>query len=309
MKIALISDIHGNYPAMDAVLADAAKRGVDSYVFAGDYIFDNPFPNEVTDRLRLTPDATIIRGNKEGYLEGMRKEDQTTWKYDQLAAMYWTYRTLTEENRRFLMDLPQEATVPLGNGNSLYTVHFIEKLEGQMTKTDCSSSRYAARMKRSPFTHEDFLREMEQEVQARRDMQWLPEFHASVIVTGHSHLQWRFRLGDVLWVNPGSCGQPLDFDPLAPYSILHIKGDEISVEELRVPYDLRVLSEAHQSSGIRSAVPVWTALIEKALYSAEDVFSPMFAVAAEIAAGKGENGEPFSNETWNEAAVKTGVMD
>lgn len=308
MKIALISDVHGNYPAMDTVLADAAKCRVDSYVFVGDYIFDNPFPNEVTDRLRLMPDATIIQGNKEGYLEGMQRENQNTWKYDQLAAMYWTYQTLTEENRRYLMNLPREAAVSLGNGNRLYTVHFIEKLERQMTKTDCSSSRYAARMKRSPFTHEEYLREMEQEVQARRDMQWLPELHASVIVTGHTHLQWHFRLGDILWVNPGSCGQPLDFDPRAPYSILDIQGDAISVEERRVPYDLRLLSEAYQSSGIRSAAPVWTALIEKALCSAEDVFSPLFAAAAEIAGRKGENGSPFSNETWYEAAVKNGIV-
>jgi len=308
MKIALISDVHGNYPAMDAVLADAAKRGVDSYVFAGDYIFDNPFPNEVTDRLRLMPNASIIQGNKEGYLEGMQKEDKNTWKYDQLAAMYWTYRELTEENCRFLMDLPREATVPLGNGNSLYTIHFIEKLEGQMTKTDCSSSRFAAKMKRSPFTHEDFLRELRQEVQERRDLQWLPELRASVVVTGHTHLQWYFRLGDILWVNPGSCGQPLDFDPLAPYSILHIQGDEISVEELRVPYDIQALSQSHHSSGIQAAAPVWSALIRKALYSAEDVFSAMFDTAAKIAARKGESGSPFSNNTWNEAAYEEGII-
>lgn len=308
MKIALISDIHGNYPALCAVLADAAASAVDFYVFAGDYIFDNPFPNEVVHRLRRMENAAVIQGNKEGYLKGMEREDKAAWKYNQLAAMYWTYRTLSEENRRWLMHLPQQAYVSLGNGERLYAVHFIEKLEGRMTKTDCSSSRYAARMKSNPFTHGEFLREMEQSVRARQDLQWLPELGASVIVTGHSHLQWYFRCGDVLWVNPGSCGQPLDFNPLAPYSILHIDGRGKSVEERRVPYDVEAVSTAYRSSGIRAAAPVWTALIEKALYGAEDVFSPMFAAAAEIAARKGEGGSPYSNETWDEAARKMGVI-
>lgn len=306
MKIALIADVHGNGPALEAVLRDAEKRGVDHYVFAGDYIFDNPYPNEVTERLRGLADAVIIQGNKEGYLQGMEKEDQASWRYDQLAAMYWTYRELTEENRRWLMDLHREARLPLGNGKELYTVHYIERLEGQMAKTDCSSSRYAAKMRRTPFTHGDFLREMEQGGRQREDLQWMRDLRASVVVTGHSHLQWYFRHGDLLWINPGSCGQPLDFDPLAPYSILQVQGDDLSVEELRVPYDLRGLLQSHRTSGIRDAAPVWMTLIGKALCSAEDVFSDIFAVAADISARKGETGSPFSNETWREAAEKTG---
>lgn len=304
MKIALISDIHGNTPALDAVLRDAAKRGVDRYVFAGDYIFDNPFPNEVTERLRGFSDAVIIKGNKENYLDGMEKEDPSAWQYDQLAALYWTYRELTEDNRRWLMGLPQEARLPLEKGKQLYTVHYIEKLDGRMTKTDCCSSRYANRMRRAPFTHMEYL----QEIQQRQDLQWLQELDASVIVTGHTHLQWYFRHGDVLWINPGSCGQPLDFDPLAPYSILHVCDGVCSVEELRVPYDLDRLAQSYQTTGIREAAPVWMTLIERALYSGEDVFSAMFAAAGEIAARKGETGTPFANETWREAAEKNGII-
>lgn len=47
MKIAIISDVHGNYPALLAVISDAIRNNVDQFIFVGDYIFDLPYPNEV----------------------------------------------------------------------------------------------------------------------------------------------------------------------------------------------------------------------------------------------------------------------
>ena len=62
MKTAIISDIHGNYPALRSVLDDARTHGAEQFVFVGDYIFDLPYPNEVT---HLLPSLTVREGTGE----------------------------------------------------------------------------------------------------------------------------------------------------------------------------------------------------------------------------------------------------
>lgn len=69
MRFAVISDIHGNLPALDAVLEDAEKSGADSYIFAGDYCISNPYPNECISRIRSIADKYVVRGNEEKYLQ------------------------------------------------------------------------------------------------------------------------------------------------------------------------------------------------------------------------------------------------
>lgn len=79
MKFAVISDIHGNLPALDAVLEDAEKSGVDSYIFAGDYCISNPYPDECISRVRAIANKYVVRGNEEKYLEKLVGQDPATW--------------------------------------------------------------------------------------------------------------------------------------------------------------------------------------------------------------------------------------
>ena len=69
MKFAVISDVHGNAPALRLALADAAARGVYSYLLAGDYCISAPWASEVVAILRDLPSARIIRGNDEAHLD------------------------------------------------------------------------------------------------------------------------------------------------------------------------------------------------------------------------------------------------
>ena len=71
MKYAVISDIHGNLSALQAVLADARRQGIIRYLFAGDYCISGPRPDECITVLREIPGAVIIRGNEEKYLENL----------------------------------------------------------------------------------------------------------------------------------------------------------------------------------------------------------------------------------------------
>ena len=73
MKFAIISDIHGNYPALKAVLEDAKLKGAERFLFAGDYCLSGPWPNECMAEIRAIEDKYIIRGNEEKYLENLHR--------------------------------------------------------------------------------------------------------------------------------------------------------------------------------------------------------------------------------------------
>lgn len=73
MRFAIVSDIHGNLPALNAVIEDAEKNNINCYIFVGDYCLSNPYPDEVISRIRNLDKKYIIRGNEEKYLEKDRK--------------------------------------------------------------------------------------------------------------------------------------------------------------------------------------------------------------------------------------------
>lgn len=71
MKFAIFSDIHGNLPALNAVIEDAEKQNVDSFLFLGDYCISNPYPDECIARIRSLDSKYAVRGNEEKYLENL----------------------------------------------------------------------------------------------------------------------------------------------------------------------------------------------------------------------------------------------
>ena len=97
MKYAIISDIHGNYPALVKVLEDARSYNVDIYIFLGDYIFDLPFSNEIIQCIRKLDNKNLVLGNKEIQLKKLSEEDQSGWIYEQIGVIYQTYRELSKE--------------------------------------------------------------------------------------------------------------------------------------------------------------------------------------------------------------------
>ena len=75
MKFAVISDIHGNLPALDAVIADAEKENVSGFIFAGDYCIGNPWPDECIARISALERKYAVRGNEELYLKNLVGKD------------------------------------------------------------------------------------------------------------------------------------------------------------------------------------------------------------------------------------------
>lgn len=109
MRYAILSDVHGNAPALRKVLEDAAKRGIDRYIIAGDYCLSGAWPDESIQTLKELSGACVIRGNEERYLENLVGKDQSTWTDGQMQISYWNYRNIRKENLDFVLSLPHTA--------------------------------------------------------------------------------------------------------------------------------------------------------------------------------------------------------
>jgi len=317
MRIAIISDIHGNYPALVKVVEDAVSNGVDKFIFAGDYIFDLPFSNEVTRllmKLKKSGNAYIIKGNKEGYLSNLANDNQENWIYDQMGIIYQTFRELEPDVFDFLNCLDEECNITLSSGVSIHVVHspsFFNALRTGLFKTLAisSSSVFHKRMCEEPFTHEQFLSEFTDIVNSGECKSIINQIDANVIIFGHNHLQKYAYCGDKLIINPGSCGQPLDCNTAAAYTIIEETSGGFNVFEKRVAYDIEAMISQAKEAMTYQKGRIWSELVFLSLRTAKDHSRIFFDIAEQITVSKNksnsnyirERGSLFDNDTWNEA--------
>lgn len=122
MRLAALADVHGNLPALEAVLKDIKRQGVDHVVVAGDIVHGMAWPQEVIDRLRSIG-ALMIRGNNEDYLIAYhRKTAPERWyTAQQWSALRWTYRHLNDETCDFIAALPAQRVVALEGTDAIWT--------------------------------------------------------------------------------------------------------------------------------------------------------------------------------------------
>lgn len=162
MRTAIISDIHGNYPALMKVLEDARRLHVDNYIFLGDYsLYDFPFPNEVARELIGMENAYIIKGNKEESMKYFREENPKKMMYDQIAGLYFAVRELTQESYDFLSGLEDEMYIRLSPNTLVYATHIspiYKRLpKGHLGNKCCNNFVFHQDMLEKPFSHEGFL--------------------------------------------------------------------------------------------------------------------------------------------------------
>lgn len=199
-SLALLYDIHGNLPALEAVLADARVQGADRYLLGGDYAVFGPWPRETVERLREIENATWIRGN-----------------VDRWAA-----------NPADAPDLPVPQTA-IEACRAALGDELVQELGALPEQVVLDGVRYCHG---SPISDvRSFLPEAtddEAELVGTADERRL--------VFGHTHLPFRREAttGGIELLNPGSVGIPLDGDPRSAYVIVHPDG---MVEQRRVEYD------------------------------------------------------------------------
>ena len=179
--LAVLYDIHGNMPALEAVLGDAERVGADRYLLGGDYGTPSPWPRETLDRLRDLRNAMWIRGNGERWLrEPPLDRPEVMEAYDLFLG------SLPEEEIELLYGLPPQAEL-----DGILYVHG------------------------SPLSDVESFAPDPEEGEERL----LAGVQERTVVFGHSHQQFR-RAGPSRTdlVNPGSVGMPLDGDVRAAWA-------------------------------------------------------------------------------------------
>lgn len=304
-KYAIIADVHGNLPALVAVMQDAERQGVDHYLFGGDYYADLPYPNEVAELLARLTRASYIRGNKEDYLLRLEQQDQATWTYEQMAALYWNYRTLTPANRHFLTGLPEDLTLTDESGQPIRLFHSSRHLFADTRIDDITSRAFALRMREKPFDHGDYLSWVAEWLDADKRLgERIGALPVGVYLFGHTHVQWHARLGQSLLINPGSCGLPLDGNPAAPYTLLTFQASGWQVEERRVAYDCEETIHRLEQSDLYREAEIWSKLIIQQLRTAEEQVGFFLQEAEQVAREHKSSQRPYTNDIWRAAARK-----
>jgi diadenosine tetraphosphatase ApaH/serine/threonine PP2A family protein phosphatase len=198
--MALIYDVHGNLPALEAVLADARARDVADYVIGGDMSLFGPFPSETIGRLRELDGARWLRGNGERWTDAPGEAPDNAFVPGAIEACR---QELGDVLVREFALLPE--SIDLENGTRCWHGSPVSDVRSFLPE---------------PADDEE---ELLDGVTDRR------------LVFGHTHLPFaRTAANGVALVNPGSVGMPFDGDPRAAYALLH---DDGTIEHRRVAYD------------------------------------------------------------------------
>jgi putative phosphoesterase len=216
MRLVVMSDVHGNVVALEAVLADIRRHAApDALVVAGDLALVGPRPAESLALLRSL-DADFVMGNCDRYVVD-REVD---------AQVQFVLERLSDADMAFMAELPFGQQIEAAPGHELLVVHANPRnLEDPI----------------EPDTHEALVRPL------------LEGVTAEIVAFGHYHVPFSRRLDPWLLVDVASVGIPRDGDQRAVYAVLTWDGSAWHTEHRRVPFDIEAVARDYHTVGFPQA--------------------------------------------------------
>jgi diadenosine tetraphosphatase ApaH/serine/threonine PP2A family protein phosphatase len=231
MRILVVSDLHANYTALEAVLRDAGE--FDETWCLGDLVGYGPDPNMVVEEIRMLPNLTCMLGNHDVAILG--RMELAAFNTDARRSLTWTSNVMTADNMDFLRSVPHmtdvrgDVTLAHGSPRDPIWEYILNTLSARLN-----------------FEH----------------------FKTPYCFVGHSHIQSIFQLDEKrdrvsmslarvgqelplkprVIVNPGSVGQPRDRDPRAAYAIFD--SDRATWEPRRAAYDIKAVQNRVREAGL-----------------------------------------------------------
>ena len=226
-RVAIITDIHGNLPALDATLEAIDAIGVEAIYCGGDLVGYGPDPNEVCRLIEECGFPTIY-GNYD-YAIGRDLEDcgcaYVTGHDRELGqqSVSWTLAHTDQRSKAFMRGLPFDLRFELGSQR-------VRLVHGSPRKVN-------------EYLFEDKPARTFERIAAGAD--------CDVLVFGHTHKPWIHEYGGVLFVNCGSVGKPKDGDPRAGFAILELDdAGQVQASIERVPYDAEAVAREVEAAGL-----------------------------------------------------------
>jgi predicted phosphodiesterase len=223
MRLVVLSDVHGNLPALEAVLDDVRQYSPDGFVIAGDLV-GAPCMNETFEIFRKL-NAWIIRGNTDNNILRYESSDlPEVWSTNPQFGLYRAaHHHLSRINLDYLKSLPEQLTVTLKDTAPIRVVHGSPR--------DPTEGIYPDR-------------NLEAIDQA------LAQTTEPVLVCGHTHIPWKLLKEGRLVFNPGAVCMALNGNICAQYAILTWSGNHWQVEHRAVAYDHKRLRRTFKESGM-----------------------------------------------------------
>lgn len=227
MRLAVLSDVHGNLPALEAVLADVQAQGTpDLYWVLGDLAVFCPWPAETIARLRALPNISFLQGNTDRYVVTGRRPVLPVRSPEDWAAaparlaerdanFRWTVERLSWDDYEFLRDLPTRLEMDVGAE--------LPRPYGRIVAFHANPTDDEANL--FPDTPDEQVRP------------YLAGLNTRLMLYGHTHRPVDRVVDGVRLVNGGSVGFSLDGDPRPAYALLDFAGGECAVTLRRVEYD------------------------------------------------------------------------
>ncbi|MFX0030563.1 MAG: metallophosphoesterase family protein [Candidatus Hermodarchaeota archaeon] len=227
MKIAVLADIHGNLPALNAVLAEIENDSVDQILVAGDFL-GGPYPLEVLKKLNALK-ALIIRGNSDEYVLKIRSNpsDSNWYTSKQFSPTYWVYKRLNQHWLSYIASLPKQRVISLPGTDDILMIH---SLYLPMLPTDSSGILITDKYNE---LIDEYTKTIEQ----------------SVFIFAHNHVPWNQKINNCLALNPGSTGCPLNGKIGAQYAVMEWEKDHWEADIRTISYCIDDINEAYVKSG------------------------------------------------------------
>ncbi len=257
-EIAIMADIHSNYEAFLTCINETRKRGIENYIFLGDYLGDMAYPQKVLSLLKELQreyNCTFIRGNKEDYWINHRANPNEIWEYGHTGTgmLCYNYENLTDE------DIDLFAQMPISK-----VMHY----DGFSDFTVCHGSPFKVNQSMRPdYEYIDELTE---------------KLSTKLTICGHFHIQTDYTRNGKRVLNPGAVGVPLHSFGKAQFMILSGREGLWETEFLSVSYKTERTIREMEEEELDKKAPGWYKITKHLLNTGENSHASVLARAAEL---------------------------
>ncbi len=219
MKIAILTDIHGNYPALSAVFSDIDSHGDIEHTYClGDMIGIGPDSNEVLEEIINRKNVTAVSGNHEEAVLKLLQGKHTLPGHEMIAEHHkWVGKNLKKENIQFIQNLPQTLDFEIEGQTILITHYHMNQEQREVIDERPSGLALDAKYKDSPY---------------------------NLVCFGHHHPIHYFKTAQRTYLNPGALG--CNDHAIARYAVVELQKTTINIQLIGATYDNKAFLESFE---------------------------------------------------------------